>query len=168
MLRKAGLWLASFMAIHLIMSTFFNIDLLQRYPNAMEAHKISKSFVSKPGIEPAALVNNSEFAIWIGFPMLLLVLAQLLVTLRSLRRRVVRPLDLIVLSFVLTLIPLNVFGSTRAEVARLWLFTLPVLSLFISNQIKLLPFNLRMNHVIIAGTQLVTTYLIFLYQFPTQ
>lgn len=169
MLRKGGLWLVGSLFVHVIMSTYFNIDLLQRYPNAMEAHKIAKGFVSNlPGIEPAALVNNSEFAIWIGFPMLLLVLAQFLATFRSLRKGEVRPLDLIVLSFVLTLIPLNVFGNTRAEVARLWLFTLPVLSLFVANQIKLLPFSQRMNHVIIIGTQLVIAYLIFIYQFPTQ
>jgi hypothetical protein len=168
MLRKGGLWLASFMAVHLIMSTFFNIDLLQRYPNAIEAHKIAKFFVSKPGIEPAALVNNSEFAIWFGFPMLLLVLAQFLATFRSLRRRETKPLDLIVLSLALTLILLNVFGNTRAEVARLWLFTLPVFSLLISNQMKLLPFSQRMNHVFVVGTQLVTTFLIFIYQFPYQ
>jgi hypothetical protein len=168
MLRKGGLWLASFMAIHLIMSTFFNIDLLQRYPNAMEAHKIAKSFVSKPGIEPAALVNNSEFAIWLGFPMLLLVLAQFLATFRSLRIKETKPFDLIVLSLALTLILLNVFGNTRAEVARLWLFTLPVFSLLMANQMKLLPFSQRMNHVFVVGTQLVTTFLIFIYQFPTQ
>jgi hypothetical protein len=168
MLKKGGLWLASFMAVHLIMSTFFNIDLLQRYPNAIEAHKIAKFFVSKPGIEPAALVNNSEFTIWFGFPMLLLVLAQFLATFRSLRRRETKPLDLIVLSLALTLILLNVFGNTRAEVARLWLFTLPVFSLLISNQMKLLPFSQRMNHVFVVGTQLVTTFLIFIYQFPYQ
>jgi hypothetical protein len=169
MLREVGLWLVGFFFTHVIMSTFFNIDLLQRYPNAIEAHKISKGFVSDlPGIEPATLVNNSEFAIWIGFPMLILVLAQVFATFRSFRNREVKPFDLIVLSFVLTLIFLNVFGNTRAEVARLWLFTLPVFSLIISKQIKLLPFSQRLNHVLVVGTQLVTTYLIFIYQFPYQ
>ncbi|HEY44694.1 MAG TPA: hypothetical protein G4O11_11995 [Anaerolineae bacterium] len=169
MVRMGGLWLAGFMIAHVIMRTFYNIDLLQRFPNAMEAHERAKGFVSNlPGIAPASLVNNSEFAIWIGFPMLILVLPQFLGTFRSLRKREIGSLDLIVLSFILTLIPLNVFGNTRAEVARLWLFTLPVFSLFISNQIKLLPFSHRMNHIIIVGTQLVSTYLIFLYQFPAQ
>jgi hypothetical protein len=73
-----------------------------------------------------------------------------------------------VLSLALTLILLNVFGNTRAEVARLWLFTLPVFSLLISNQMKLLPFSQRMNHVFVVGTQLVTAFLIFIYQFPYQ
>ena len=168
MLKKGGLWLVGSLFVHVIMSTFFNIDLLERYPKAIEAHKIAKHFVSKPGIEPAALVNNSEFAIWVGFPMLLLVLAQFLATFRSFRKRTVKPFDLIVLSFGLTLILLNAFGNTRAEVARLWLFTLPVLSLFMSNQIKLLPFSQRVNHVFVVGTQLVTTFLIFIYQFPYQ
>jgi hypothetical protein len=169
MLRKGGLWLAGFVVVHVIMRTFYNIDLLQRYPNAMEAHKLAKGFVSNlPGIEPAALVNNSEFAIWIGFPMLLLVLAQFLSTFRSLRKREAKTFDLIVLSLAFTLILLNAFGNTRAEVARLWLFTLPVLSLLMSNQIKLLPFSQRINHVFVVGTQLVTTFLIFIYQFPTQ
>ncbi len=169
MLRKIGLWFTGFVVVHVIMSSFFNIDLVQRYPNAMEAHKIAKGFVSdSQGIEPAALVNNSEFAIWIGFPMLLFVLAQLIVTFRSFRKKEAKPFDLLVVSFVLTMIFLNVFGNTRAEVARLWLFTLPVLSLLMSNQIKLLPFNQRMNHIFVVGTQLVTTFLIFIYQFPTQ
>ena len=168
MLKKGGLWLVGSLFVHVIMSTFFNIDLLERYPKAIEAHKIAKHFVSKPGIEPAALVNNSEFAIWVGFPMLLLVLAQFLATFRSFRKREVKPFDLIVLSFGLTLILLNAFGNTRAEVARLWLFTLPVLSLFMSNQIKRLPFSQRVNHVFVVGTQLVTTFLIFIYQFPYQ
>jgi len=169
MLRKGCLWLAGFLMVHIIMRTLFNIDLLHRFPNAMEAHERAKGFwLNVPGITPAFLVNLSEFAIWIGFPMLLLVLAQFLATLHSLHKREVRPLDLFVLSFVLTLIPLNMFGITRAEVARLWLFTIPVLSLFMSSQIKLLPYSQRLNHVFVVGTQLVTTYLIFFYQFPHQ
>ena len=169
MLRKGCLWLAGFLVTHIIMRTLFNIDLLHRFPNAMEAHERAKGFwLNLPDITPAFLVNNSEFAIWIGFPMLLLVLAQFLATLRSLHKREVRQLDLFMLSFVLTLIPLNLFGITRAEVARLWLFTIPVLSLFMSNQIKLLPYSQRLNHMLVVGTQLVTTYLIFFYQFPHQ
>jgi hypothetical protein len=167
--RTGLLALAGLVGTHLVIRVAFQIDLLARFPRAMAAHQAAKGFVTDlPGIAPAWMVNNAEFILWLGFPIALLVVIQLIESARAVWQRRLRGVDLLALSTLATYLALNIFGDTRAEVARLWLFLLPVLAIFAANQLKRLPFARSTNTLLLVGAQLIAAYLIFLYQFPWQ
>jgi hypothetical protein len=50
----------------------------------------------------------------------------------------------------------------------MWLFLLPLISLAAFNQTKRLPLERDRNVLLLVGSQLVTTFMIFVFQFPWQ
>jgi 4-amino-4-deoxy-L-arabinose transferase-like glycosyltransferase len=75
--------------------------------------------------------NGVDLVMYAGLPLLAGFTASVVVAMQRLRRPERRPgaLPLLALSLALFLVVLNVTGSTRAEVGRIWLFFMPLLAL---------------------------------------
>jgi hypothetical protein len=72
-----------------------------------------------------------------------------------------KDLDVLALGFIATYVGLNVFGQTRGEVGRLWLFMVPVLVLLACDEVKNLFGRRPMTTYLLLGAELITTFLIF-------
>ncbi|MCJ7707880.1 MAG: hypothetical protein MUO38_09715 [Anaerolineales bacterium] len=79
---------------------------------------------------------------------------------RLLRRRS-EDLDVLALGFVATYVGLNVFGQTRGEVGRLWLFMVPVLVLLACDEVENLFGRRPMATYLLLGSELITTFLLY-------
>jgi hypothetical protein len=163
---KGILMLGALLAMHVLMKGVFHIDLYQRFFNAMAAHRLAKGLMWRERWN--TLVNFSEYGLWMGFGLIPLLVAQIVSAIWSIQSGSGSRLDALSVTFLITLILVASFGTTRSEVARLWLFTLPIVSLMVSRRINLLPFGRRTSILLLAGSQVITTYCIFLFQFPYQ
>lgn len=165
-LGTIALMTAAFLALHFSLRSLLNIDLIDRLTHAMDAHRSAKgSMWELPG---TSLLNISEFAFWMGFTLLPFLVVRVGKTIAAFLRGKVGQLDILTASMTITSVALILLGTTRGEVARLWLFTLPLLAILASSEIDLLPFRRKANVMLVAGYQLTSTYLIFLFQFPFQ
>jgi len=142
-----------------------NYDLLTRYQAAMETHRSHKKL--EPGLAAwlrALLINNVEFTLWTGVPLVLLVIFQARSAGIRFWKRKPRLLDLVLLGFLGTLLALNVFSQTRSEVGRLWLFLVPAIALFAAPQaVSLQPKPIRSLWFILI-LQLVTIWITYHFQ----
>lgn len=114
-----------------------NYDFLTRYSTALAQHRDIRHFY--PGIRQiidAMILNNTEFGVWTGFPIILLFLSRLVKTVVAYVRRTACRLDSLMVAFIATFMALNLFGQTKGEVGRLWIFLLPLVALFAADEIK--------------------------------
>jgi hypothetical protein len=171
-LKLTGLlmtWLgiaAGLLATLLVMRVTLNYDILLRYQNAMGQHRIHKDFADGiQQIRDAIVLNNAEMADWIGFPVALLFLTRLVKSAVAFFRDHANRLDVVTIAFFATYAALNIFGQTRSEVARLWLFLCPLFALFSSHESRQL-FRKHKNAGVwlVIALQLVTTLLLFQFQ----
>lgn len=158
--QAAGL-AAAVMAFRLLL----NYDILLRYQNAFAIHRSLKLY--QPGLAQifeALLVNNCEFAFWSGIVIFAFALSWSLRSIsRFLQDRAGR-LEGLMVAFAVVYAVLNIFGQTRGEVGRLWLFMLPLASLAAAAESGVL-FKRRSAAVYgVICLQLVTTLLTFKFQ----
>jgi hypothetical protein len=149
----------------LILHLGLNYDFLQRYQVAMAQHRHAKDYL--PGLIPmlqAFFLNNVEFAIWTGVPMALLFIARLLRTGNAFLRRKASSLDGLLAAFMVTYLGLGLFGQTRGEVQRLWLFMVPLVCLFVAEEAQTLFKRKEDGIVLVVCLQLVTLFLTAKYQ----
>lgn len=112
----------------------------------------------------AAWTNNLEFATGVGFPLYILFLFQAgnLIVRTFLRNH--RPGDQVLLAFLLSFLLLNIAGTAQGEVARLWMFWIPMILYFAAYEIE----NwVSRRPIILFGIlllQLVTVLLTYHYQ----
>ena len=132
--RRAALFgagmLAGFAATYAVFSMLLGYDALGRFRRAVAYHAAWKGgpsgFAADLGF---AEVNAIEFALFLGLPLALLFVVGLA---RAARRlAVLSPVrvDALALAVGAVLIALAVFGRTQGEVARLWLFLVPLVCL---------------------------------------
>lgn len=151
--------------IFLIFRFFLNYDILVRYQTAFEHHISLK--LNEPGIKNFLLdttLNNVEFFAWTGFIMIFLVISRVVKSLVAIIRRKADQVDPLLLTMLLTYIALNLFSQTRGEVGRIWIFMVPVVSIFASLEIKNLFRNRQVGVFVVVCIQLVTTILTFEFQ----
>lgn len=154
-LLPLGVFLASFLVIHLILNTediprksiiqlgiislcgvaftglffwkVFGYNAIQRYQHAIGAHRSIKEFQNGiTQLVQALQLNNFEYGYWIGVPLVILVFVSGFMVLSNYRNRQSELADHFVLSFFVTYLVLNIFGQTIGEVGRLWIFLNPL------------------------------------------
>jgi hypothetical protein len=154
-----------FLLLALVFRLGLDYDVWTRYQAAMETHRAHKKL--EPGLAAwlrALLINNVEFTLWTGVPLVFLVLFQVRTTVLRLWKQKTRTLDLLLLVYLATFLALNVFSQTRSEVGRLWLFLVPTISLFAAPQaISLHPKPIRSLWLILI-LQLVTVWITYHFQ----
>ncbi len=98
-----------------LFAALFDYDVLTRYQNALAHHSAWRTWRERP-IEYIhyGLLGLTEFALWLGLPIATL-------TLTSVKRE-----NLFTVALLCVLLLLAAFGKTKAEVARLWLFLMPL------------------------------------------
>jgi hypothetical protein len=154
-----------FLLLALVFRLGLNYDVLTRYQAAMETHRAHKKL--EPGLAAwlrALLINNVEFSLWTGVPLVFLVLFQVRTTVMRLWKQKTRTLDLLLLVYLATFLALNLFSQTRSEVGRLWLFLVPTMTLIAAPQaISLRPRSVRSLWLILF-LQLVTVWITYHFQ----
>lgn len=138
-------------------------DPFHRYAWAMDSHQIQKRY--QPGLEQillAGIQNTIEFAFWVGIPILFLTFSRLI---RSIHRFLIRSfenIDLLALAFFGVFVSLNLLGSTRGEVGRLWIFLVPFFVLLtVDEVVQLYKNDQNRAFYILLASQLTTLYLLF-------
>jgi hypothetical protein len=161
--------------------TILHYDFFTRYENMMVIHRYD-DFVArfgvpankamaesgyKPGLGQilyAIFLNNITFAAWAGFPVYLLFLIGLFRTALSYIKRNTGNLEVLLGGFGVTFIALNLFGDTTGEVARLWIFMLPIMLIYASKEINILFKSKHWGFYLIAAAQLITVILTYKFQ----
>ena len=137
-------------------------DPMIRYQNAIAHHRTGKLF--QPGLSQISMSiaqNNLEFLFWIGAPLFLLTISRFIRSGMKIIRGKGTNFDILSISFLITFITLNLFGQTRGEVGRIWIFLLPMFALLASDEFGTL-FKRRFTSLSALGlSQLITTYFLF-------
>lgn len=140
----------------------FGYDPMIRYQNAMAHHRSGKLFQSGLNqISIAITQNNLEFLFWIGAPLFILAISRCVRSGLQIVRGKGTNFDILSVSFIIIFIALNLFGQTRGEVGRIWVFLVPIFALLAVDEFGLI-FNRRFTSLSILGlSQLITTYFLF-------
>ncbi len=72
--------------------------------------------------------NLVDLALFAGWPLTLGFLAGLFLALRFWRKKALQAVDILALSLLLLVVILNISGSARGEVGRIWLFFMPLMA----------------------------------------
>jgi hypothetical protein len=164
LLLSLGL-VAGFGLLALIFWLGLNYDLLTRYQAAMETHRAHKKL--ETGLAAwfrALLINNVEFTLWTGVPLILLAVFQARSAVIRTWKRKPSLLDLALLGLLATFLALNVFSQTRSEVGRLWLFLVPAMAVFAAPQAVGLHHKPIRSLWFILVLQLITVWITFHFQ----
>lgn len=174
----AGLALG-FFALFLVFKAALNYDFFLRYENAMAVHRYDDFYVRfnlpvedspdqrfQPSLQQsldALKLNLLSFAAWSGFPFFLLfTLRGIKIAVAFLSRRSTAR-DIFPLSFLATFIALNLHGETAGEVARQWIFLLPVMALMAAPEVAALG-RRRGGLYLVLALQFVTIVMTYLFQ----
>ena len=158
-------WGVGLLAGYLVLRVILNYDIFVRFSNAMQQHRVAKNYDAGTGqILNSLVLNNIEFLTWNGIP---LILAALYALFRSAKRLVNRqsiPLDILTVPLAVTYVILNFTGQTDGEVQRLWLFMLPVWSIYAAEFARTLTSRKIGGVSLIVALELITTFLLFKFQ----
>lgn len=166
--------------IHFMFRLLLNYDMFIRYENMMIVHRyddfiarystIDQSLVDttyRPGLGEilyGAFLNNISFSAWMGFPMYLLFFLSAARSVIPWIKDQATMLDGLLASFTITFVALNLFGDTAGEVARLWIFMIPLMSIYAG--LKIVHLFKRKDHgaYLIISLQLITMILTYKFQ----
>lgn len=181
LLMLAGLVLGALLG-YLLLRYTLNYDILIRYQAAFERHRQLKIFESSAQNLPSTLlVNNLDIAAWSGFPVYLLFLwgaGRILLTeikkwfeqrKQTMQKAANTTLSLsrlftFTLALIITYFGLNLFGQTRGEVGRIWLFLVPIFCFFASQESSLLCRRKTSGVFLVIALQWITVFLTYQYQ----
>jgi hypothetical protein len=155
-------FLLGVLGMHLVFNTLLDYDAFESYSRAMAVHREVKLF--QPGIGQIASAiaqNNLELLFWIGLPVA--VLASIAV-LRASWRVITREAggeDELLSAFLVAYLLLNIFGQTRGEVGRLWLFLLPVVSIAVVVELTRHTKHDWLAAIYLVTANIVLTFLMF-------
>ena len=136
MLKTAAVSVGAFASLAVLFRLAAGYDLLARFFAVMEQHQAWRRWDAGAGAwttwqwTPGNMLSSAastltELCYWLGPPLVLLVLLGLARSLVLLRRRQAAPLDWFTLAWMAAILATALLGSTRAEVARLWIFFIP-------------------------------------------
>lgn len=168
MIRYAAAIFLGGILLHALAVIFLQYDIAARYANAWTNHLAWKGWENT--LETFILfgsINLIEFSVWIGLPLTLLFLAGLYDSTQRLLTR--RPAASVFLNLILagTFLFLLIFGKTKAETARLWLFLVPLICISAGSFISQWNGSGREKTILRLTTLLLemgTTYFIVHYQ----
>lgn len=120
-----------FFLVFLIFRLVFGYSPLVRYQNAINVHEAQR--ILPTGVLEyfeVYLLNNVEFATWVGFPVAVTMVFMSIVSIICFLWGKSKPIDTLFIAFLGTYIYTNHFSNTISEVGRLWLFFIPIMSIF--------------------------------------
>jgi len=158
--------LAGVVVLDIVFRAVLDYDIVLRYHRALLNHIGGKGWNPSASTIPyAAVVNTAEFISWLGIPVAMLAGLH---GLRSLRHIFTGRAELrhwLAVGLAATFLGLLMFGNTLGEVARLWLFLVPVVCILAADEI-LLRFGKGHRIVLLSILVLqgITVYLMKIYQ----
>jgi hypothetical protein len=151
--------------LYIILRVILNYDFFTRYTHAFSRHIAIKVYnPSLKNLLETILVNNIDIAAWTGFSIFLLFIVRVIKAVIAFLQKKATRLDELTAVFVLTYGGLNVMGQTRGEVGRIWLFLVPLLTLFAAAEAVNLFKKKDYGIYLIIGIQLTTVFLTFKFQ----
>jgi hypothetical protein len=135
---------------------------VMRLGAAIQKHRAIKGV--RPGLTELlqyGVLNNAEFALWIGFPMLILLWVEIVWRTARAVKGDAAIRDTLGGSLLLTLAALNVVGQTKGEVGRLWLFLVPLVCVVASGAATRLFLDRSRSVAFIMAIELATGALMF-------
>ena len=151
---------------HVIFLFGLQYNFFARYLDAMAHHRLEKDYESGLGwLVYAFIINNLEFLLWSGIPVVFLAISRVIRAGNHFIKRTTNNLDLLTISFAGTFIAINLFGQTRGEAGRIWMFMLPLVSLLAADESVTISGRRRNGVLILITIQLIATYLIFKFQY---
>lgn len=125
-LKVAGLSVLSFLIVAIFMYTKFGYDPITRYALATAHHHAAKGWDGQLATTIyAAITNCVEYGLWIGVPLTLIFLFSFIQTLLDKKLRWSTYWKFLA-SVVIAFIAVVLFGQTKAETGRLWMFMTPL------------------------------------------
>jgi hypothetical protein len=159
--------LAGWLVIFLILLAGLNYNFFLRFPNAIVNHRTSMDVVGMPSLQQMlgyAFLNTVEFAVWTGIPLAIIFISVLVKTVRAFIQKRATALHGLMAAFMITFVALGLFGQTRGEVMRLWLFFVPLVCLFIAQDVSGMFRRRQWGFLFLTLLQLVTLFLTFKFQ----
>jgi hypothetical protein len=136
-------------------------DMVTRYRGALEYHEQWKHW--EAGARSTfyyGVSNVCEFALWLGIPMSALVVWRLRSAVADAMHRRLDASAAMALVLLAAIVFLLLFGHTKGEVARLWLFSVPIACILAAEMLESrFGDHLRYAVVILVGLQAITVYL---------
>jgi len=130
------LWGAGFVVTWLLFWMFLNYNPVHRFQEAMAFHQQWKEW--QPGLMNMilfALLNVIEFLCWMGLSLAVVYLSHTMGMARSIFAGGRDRWALFVAGYALILILMALFGRTKGEVNRLWIFMLPPICLMAAREL---------------------------------
>jgi len=129
--------MVGFFIFYLIFIIIFQYDFFKRFENAFEYHQTWKAWKTTfKRVAYFSFLNYLEFACWIGFPVFIIFILNSILSIKKVIKKSISKLDLLSLSLLIVFVLLALFGNTRAETARLWLFFVPLICMFVISELK--------------------------------
>jgi hypothetical protein len=144
---------AGSLIVYLLFLLVFNYNFLPRFEKAVEInHNFDfylrvgqklpvgpETFTTRVSqILDAAWINNLDFAAAVGFPIYILFLVHgMRIILQALQKNIPGVKGTIELALLLSFLLLNLAGTAQGEVARLWLFWVPMVVLFAALELEI-------------------------------
>jgi hypothetical protein len=164
--QLAGCTMSGFVLVDVLFRLILNYNWWQRYATAIEHHLAWNSW--EPGIKFTfyfAFLNTLEFCLWLGVPLFFLCCLKYWRSIKSILRGEIRLPSILSIILLAVLVILALFGKTKGEVARLWLFLVPLICLNAAAIIPVrFPRDSRRVLYLVVILQLGTTLFIKTYQ----
>jgi hypothetical protein len=149
--------------VSVILFKVFDYSPISRYVQAFESHRTIKDFeLSFGNLVKYSTLNNIEIAFWSGAPLFILTLIGIIKsTHQTFKRKPIRQ-DIFNVSFGAMYIGLMIFGQTRGEVGRIWIFLLPSAALIAADQAYRLFRKPRDGMILVLSLQLISSLIVYL------
>jgi hypothetical protein len=152
---------AGIVLLDVLARVLLNYQILLRYQKAIAFHTAWKGWDgSAASVAYFAFLNSLEYALWLGVPLTIFLVSSWLRSTRSIIRGRFEMKYCISAMLLVIFLGLLLFGRTKGEVARLWLFLVPLICIVAADEILVLcksRRNLLLAFVLIL--QGVTIYL---------
>lgn len=153
--------LGSVVVTDLLFRLSLSYDIVVRFEGALKYHSAWKNFIPASH-SLSALANLTEWGVWLGVPVALLCLFGIIESTIRIKLNSLTWVEVFSIAFAISLLGLDLFGRTKAEAARLWIFVVPFACLISVSQMHRMYNDGKGNRtfVLILILQLATTYLI--------
>lgn len=142
-----------------------NYDFVTRYFSAFANHRTTWHFNSaQERIRHGVVLNNAEFVVFTGFPIIVLLIIRCVKAVAAFIRRQASRFDSLTIAFIFMYIVLVFFGQTNGEVQRLYLFLTPLVALFAAEELKWVFRDKKNGFTYLAVLQIITMIMLFHFQ----
>lgn len=165
-LKLTFLAVSGFLIGHIGSVVALDYDFLSALRGSLAHHDLARDgILFNPPYFSTLLVNSLELIMWLCLPTLILLTRQAIESTRASLMSSPGKIDEVFWATAATVLCLLFFGSTNAEVARLWLFLIAPISILVANQLqRIFSYNPLGMHLF-SSAQLIATFLIFKNQF---